>query len=172
MQCLSLHVKTLSSGDLSRVLLLLPNLEELECNDIPTDDLQHLSRETAGLVPRLRKLVIHQPSHLSEVDMFITSRSYFRFPRILESDSDMTSGLVSALVSSPSSLHNPPCFRINSKALTGALISKAQNKASKPHTMVNPKDDGDGVMIMVSYVLDRRRLSPPGRCRFMYHDEF
>jgi len=96
MRRLSFHVKTLSSGDLSKVLLLLPNLEELECNDIPTDDLQHLSRETAGLVPRLRKLVIHQPSHLSEIDMLITSRSYFRFPRTLESDSDVTSGLVSA----------------------------------------------------------------------------
>ncbi len=95
MRRLSFHVKTLSSGDLSRILLLLPNLEELECNDIPTDDLKHLCQESAGLVPQLRKLVIHQPSHLSEIDMLITSRSYFRLPRTLGSDSDMTSGLVS-----------------------------------------------------------------------------
>ena len=82
MRRLSFHVKT-------RVLFLLPNLEELECSD----DLQHLCRETAGLIPQLRNLVIHQPSHLSEIDMLITSRSYFRSPRTLESGSDVTSSL-------------------------------------------------------------------------------
>lgn len=95
MRRLSFHVSTLNCGDLTRMLLLLPNLEELECNDIPTDDLRNLSQESEGLVPRLRKLVIHEPSHLSEIDTLITSRSHFRPPRTLASDSDEVPGLLS-----------------------------------------------------------------------------